>query len=187
MAPAGADILRKERCQLICPHFLYAAAHGKFDALLQLIIDNTGIYLFHLKQKITDQTQNVRITGVRLNDGITVIIIINMFDQGKPCYFQFTERQIGISEKIDKTFLTGKCIPHIHVQRIIDFGKLIGIRKQTIIQSGSQLIFPRKGKSFLLHHLPHQCGTASQIGSYFRHGNIGNLYLVMVNNRHVLR
>ena len=134
VAPAGADILRKERCQLICPHFLYAATHGKFDALLQLIIDNTGIYLFHLKQKITDQTQNVRITGVRLNDGITVIIIINMFDQGKPCYFQFTERQIRISEKIDKTFLTGKRIPHIHVQRIIDFCKGIGVGIQTVIE-----------------------------------------------------
>ena len=91
VSSAGTDVICQKGSKLICTYFLHAAAHRKFDTVLQFIIDNAGIYLFHLQQEITDKSQNIGIAGIRLDDSIAVIIIIDMLDQGKSRYFQFPQ------------------------------------------------------------------------------------------------
>ena len=76
MAAAGADPLREVIRQFIGINLPDTASDGEFISTAVLVIDYTGINPRHLKQEITDQTQDIGVTGLGMDHSELVIVIV---------------------------------------------------------------------------------------------------------------
>ena len=187
MAAAGADSFRQKGSELARIDLLDTASDRKFIAVVYRVIHNAGLDCIDLQKEITDQTENVRITGLRLDDCKLIVVIVAVADQRDSGDLQFLQRQVGIAEQGNQALINLKRLSHIHIQRIKQFRKLVGVRVQSVIQRRSENFIAVHIKVFFLEQLPHQCSAASQIRCDNARRNRILLLLMVVDDNNVIR
>ena len=76
MTTAGADPLREVIRQFTGIDLLDTASDGEFISAAVLIVDHAGIHSCHLEQEITDQSQHIGVTGLGMDHGELIIVIV---------------------------------------------------------------------------------------------------------------
>ena len=119
VSAAGTDALRQVCRQFVGIDLPDTAAHGNLVAVPHLIVHQAYINLVHLQQEITDQPQNIGITGLGMNHGKTVLVIVAVADHGNARNHKFLQGQIGIAEHGEQALVGVQRLPHVHVPGIV--------------------------------------------------------------------
>ena len=187
MSAAGTDALRKIIRQFAGIDLPDTASDGKFVSAAVLIIDHAGIDARHLQEEVADQAKYIGITGLGMDHGELVIVVIIATQHCHTGNFQLSQGNIGITEQGYLVLIKIQTLTHIHVHRVRQFGELVGIHIQAVIQRSSQISVFFHGIMHFLQHCPHQGCTASHIGLQTHPLGADDFQWMMVDDSDLLR
>ena len=144
MSAAGTDALRKIIRQFAGIDLPDTASDGKFVSAAVLIIDHAGIDARHLQEEVADQAKYIGITGLGMDHGELVIVVIIAAQHCHTGNFQLSQGNIGITEQGYLVLIKIQTLTHIHVHRVRQFGELVGIHEARELMADMMEISPEE-------------------------------------------
>ena len=163
MTAAETDIFGDVLGQLAGLRLFDTASDRELITRVGFVKGDTDVDAVDLDQEVTDETENIRITGLDLDKCQTELTVKGKVIHGLRGDGEFAERKVRVRKTDDGGLVKSKRVSHITIERVVDLGELVRIAVKPVVERGSADRIFVDVDAFVTEELPYERTAGADI------------------------